>query len=273
MKEALLAKNQHYSWQKLTGCAIKIIAVITMLIDHVAASLIEPRFGWIDANVSWFPAGALTVDHVMRYIGRIAFPIYCFLIVEGMTYTKSKFKYARNMLIFALISEVPFDMAFLSSYMDWSHQNVFWTLLLGVLAIWGLQYTDENCRKVNRAVNSDGSVTETVAGYTGQGIAIRLVATFGTMAVALLFRTDYNLMGVAAILVLYLLRGRQLLQCIVGALFFFFCVEIYWTVFIAFFVLLFYNGKRGRQFKYFFYGFYPVHLLILGILNVLVLPK
>ena len=103
----------------LTGNTLKLIAIFTMLIDHIGAAVIEA--GILSSNdmarmmailetergMQWYLA-----DIVLRLIGRLAFPIFCFLLVEGFTHTGNEAKYARNLLLFALISEIPFDLAF-----------------------------------------------------------------------------------------------------------------------------------------------------------------
>ena len=92
---------------------LKWIAVITMIIDHTGAVL--------------FPD-----DMVFRYIGRIAFPIFCFLLVEGFFHTRDVRKYMLRLGLFALISEIPYDLAFRDTVLEFEHQNVFFALLLGV---------------------------------------------------------------------------------------------------------------------------------------------
>ncbi len=81
-----------YQWKGLSGCALKVIALVSMTVDHIAYYLMEH--------------GTWAYD-LMRTVGRMAFPIFAFLLVEGYTHTRSTGKYALNLLIFALISEVP----------------------------------------------------------------------------------------------------------------------------------------------------------------------
>ncbi|NLC03985.1 MAG: TraX protein, partial [Tissierellia bacterium] len=91
---------------------LKIIALISMVIDHYGAI---------------FQSG---ID-IYRIIGRLAFPIYAFLLVEGYTHTRDVKKYGRRLLIFALVSELPFDLAFYGK-LSFTHQNIFFTLFIGL---------------------------------------------------------------------------------------------------------------------------------------------
>lgn len=113
--------------QGISGYWLKVIAVISMLIDHTSAVILEQIPGLEN------PA------FLMRIIGRLAFPIYCFLLVEGFYHTRSRAKYAGRLFLFALISEVPFDLAFSRRMWDFSSNNVFFTLLFGLLVIWGVE--------------------------------------------------------------------------------------------------------------------------------------
>ena len=103
--------------QGISGYWLKLIAVISMLIDHTSAVILEQIPG-LEAPAFF-----------MRIIGRAAFPIYCFLLVEGFYHTRSRAKYAGRLFLFALISEVPFDLAFSRRMWDFSSNNVFFTLL------------------------------------------------------------------------------------------------------------------------------------------------
>lgn len=94
----------------LSGTALKRIACLSMLIDHIGAALLEN--GLFRQNAVW--QGGVRLDFVMRMAGRLAFPIYCFLLVEGFVHTHDFRKYVLRMLGFALLSEFPFDWAFFS---------------------------------------------------------------------------------------------------------------------------------------------------------------
>ena len=297
-------QTKHYPWQILSGSTLKILAVITMLIDHMGASILERASshpnglaGGVRALQTKLPflAGLITdgqrlmdIDWKMRMIGRLAFPIYCFLLVEGIKYTHSKLKYLTRLLIFALVSEIPFDFCFEGKLFEWSHQNVFWTMALAVGAMWVLEYTQENCRtyipiagtedvkgderpSVMTLAQVEGYEKEAAGarhlkpvGYTARGLFFRFAAVILAVVLGFVLRTDYNGVGVACILCLYVLREKQILECVFGALVFWF-MESFLTVPLAFVPVLFYGGKRGLKMKYFFYAFYPVHLLLLGL--------
>lgn len=132
-----------------SGTALKTIACITMLIDHIGASCIEAGIltpgldsGTLSRDtLSAYPLYRL--DMVLRFTGRLAFPIFCFLLVEGFVHTHDVKKYVRRLFLFALISEVPFDLAFFRTPFDPSAQNVYWTLALGVLAMAGLKHFEK----------------------------------------------------------------------------------------------------------------------------------
>ena len=110
----------------LSGTALKLAACITMLIDHLGASCIEATYGVAYRT----PPQILQLDRVLRLIGRLAFPIFCFLLVEGFLHTHDVKKYIGRLFLFGLLSEVPFDMAFFKTPFHWGNQNVYWTLAL-----------------------------------------------------------------------------------------------------------------------------------------------
>ena len=229
----------------LSGTALKLAACITMLIDHIGASCIEATY-----EVAYrTPPQILQLDRVLRLIGRLAFPIFCFLLVEGFLHTHDVKKYIGRLFLFGLLSEVPFDLAFFKTPFHWGNQNVYWTLALGVLAMAMLQKSED----------ADGN-----AAWMGR------LAALGCAVVAQLAGTDYGAIGVALIVALYLTRNHRRYQCIIGAGMMLF--EI--TAPLAFVLLWFYNGERGRcpqWAKWAFYGFYPVHLTLLALVTNLLL--
>ena len=103
--------------------ALKILAILAMLLDHIAAVFLS----------------STTMPYVlMRGFGRIAFPIFCFLVVEGYYHTRDVKKYMIRLAGFALVSEIPFDICFYQKPFYWQHQNVFFTLALGLITIYAI---------------------------------------------------------------------------------------------------------------------------------------
>ena len=228
----------------LSGTALKRIACLSMLVDHLGASLLENglfRCSAIDPRL-------VGLDQLLRLVGRLAFPIYCFLLVEGFLHTHDLKKYALRMLGFALISEWPFDWAFFSG-VYWGHQNVYFTLLLGLLAMKALD------------------TSQTPEGMPALKGILGAAACF--LAAALL-HCDYDVLGLALILALYMTRKDKRAQCIAGAVF-----SLFEPVApLAFGLVWFYSGERGGSSKleqWAFYWFYPAHIFVLGVLANLVL--
>ena len=250
------------------GSTLKIIAVITMLIDHFGASVVNPylylylpRYGaegckeLITAKASWLWADWMgdeafvnSMYITLREIGRLAFPIYCFLLVEGFFYSKNLIKYGVRLLLFFFISEIPFDLAFLG-HLGFEHQNVFSTLLFGLIAMVLME-------KVRVKVDT--------AKFTNR--VLWLLPGFAVAVVAEILNTDYGAFGVIAIMILYMLRDTPGKQAAVGAA----CFAWEITAPLAFIPVYFYNGKRGLKMKYFFYVFYPLHLTLLVLLRVFI---
>ena len=132
-----------------SGTALKTIACITMLIDHIGASCIEAGIltpgldsGTLSRDtLSTYPLYRL--DMVLRFTGRLAFPLFCFLLVEGFVHTHNVKGYLGRLVLFGLLSEVPFDLAFFRTPFFPGAQNVYWTLALGVLAMAGLRHFEK----------------------------------------------------------------------------------------------------------------------------------
>ena len=220
----------------MSGTTLKWIAVISMLIDHTAEVLINHNAALTD------PIWA-QIYVLMRGIGRIAFPIYAFLLVEGFLHTRNVKKYLARMLTFAVVSEIPFDLAVFHTPFYWGYQNVFFTLFLGLLALAG----------ENVLHQSSGMLAG--AGLWKQALA--LILCVGT---AQLINCDYGAFGVFFIILLYMTRYDKKTQTVLGA------ISLIWELpgILAFIPIRLYNGIRGRcGNRYFFYAFYPAHLLVL----------
>ncbi|MBQ3601821.1 MAG: conjugal transfer protein TraX [Lachnospiraceae bacterium] len=218
----------------LTASTIKWIAIITMFIDHATVNFMEKAYPQLMEDTSM-----MILYFILREIGRLAFPIFCFFIVEGAVHTKNIKKYLFRLFIFGLISEIPFDLVLFDKCFDWSYQNVYFTMFFGLLAIVCMQRWKHN--------------------WFGQ-----MVCVFSMFILADLLRTDYGGAGVLLIVVFYVLREQEKYRVIFGSI-----VEVGFMGILeigavfAFIPLHFYNGQRGKQNKYMFYLFYPLHLLLL----------
>ncbi len=225
--------------------ALKLIAIIVMLIDHIGAMFI-PRY--TDTYL------------VFRSVGRLAFPIFVFLIVEGFHHTRNVKKYLIRLGIFAMVSEIPFDLAFYGKIIEFTHQNVFFTLFLGLLLISLLGMIQVKLETQFILANLCCTV---------------LVLAFCIIAVFL--RTDYDYSGILIMTAFFLFRGNRIATLIslfiITVLMYSDSIHypIAW-IFIActtlsMLLISLYNGQKGKNVKYLFYVFYPAHLLILYIIK------
>lgn len=241
----------------LSGSTLKLIAIITMFIDHFGAAVVcrmlmdrglnSLNTGDVATVQQWLADNATLymIYNIMRMIGRVAFPIFCFLLVQGFEHTHDKRKYAFRLGLFAVISEIPFDLAFSSKILEFNYQNVFFTLFIGLLTMWACNYVEQK--------ETWGKVPK---------VLLSIVIVAAGMCIAKLLKTDYDATGVFCIMVLYFLRSNKVYQILGG------CLSFLWelTAPLAFIPIGFYNGKRGWKMKYFFYIFYPAHLLLLYVI-------
>jgi hypothetical protein len=231
-----MLKNQNFEEKIkiINGSWLKIIAVVSMVIDHLAF-LILPHFDLFGEPIEVL-GKEFTIIKICRLIGRLAFPIFAFLITEGFSHTKNHKKYGANLLIFAVISEIPYNLFLSGKVFNVSSQNVYFTLFLGFLAVYILENVKINVEKA--------------------------VYIFGIVVLAMLIKCDYGAKGVILIVLLHLLRNQLPLASVLsygvlsGGL----------AAWCAFVPINMYSGKRGfikgNVMKYAFYAFYPVHLVI-----------
>lgn len=237
--------------KKLDGRALKMIAIVTMLIDHIGAALyytLSELFGFADLSVRD------QLYDVLRAIGRTAFPIFAFFLVEGFILTRSRFRYAVRLLIFAFLSEIPFQLAFDAEF-HFGMKNVIFTLLFGLITIDCLEHIG-----VKRLFGGDAEAA--FPGVFGTVILSSVTVSL-MMFLAWAFDSDYDYRGVLLIVIFYLFRDMRLLALALGYLSF---LWEPWSV-VGFMLLMTYNGERGKQHKYFFYAFYPAHLMLIWLLR------
>ena len=205
----------------MTGFQLKLLAMLAMTADHIGAV--------------FFPEIPL-----LRWIGRLAMPVLCSFIGEGLRHTRSPRRYLLRLTGFALLSELPFDLAFYGG-IEWGHQNVYFTLALGLLALWAIQSRDM------------------------EGWLLALTAALA----AELLGCDYGMYGVLLILLLDRFHRARSEQLAAAALLnlAFFGLQTQTLSLIALPLLWLYNGKRGRDDRRLFYLYYPAHLCVLGILR------
>ena len=235
---------------RLNGNTLKIIACISMVIDHIGAMLIYPLTAEGILPVSMSFEKLQLIYKITRAVGRSAFPIFCFLLIEGFLHTHSKLKYAISLLVFGIISELPYDYA-KSDALDFSDNNVFFTLFLGLLVIWGIEQVNSFADKKKLHYLIPPILSGCVFG------AGALLAHF--------LHTDYSYRGIVLITVLYILRFFIPLNLFAGYLTIFYRNNEVYSI-VGFLLLYLYNRKRGKnlgRLKYLFYAFYPAHLLIL----------
>lgn len=236
----------------LTSNMLRIVAVLLMLSDHIWATYMS--FG------NW-----------MTYIGRMAFPIFAFQIAEGFVHTSNFKKYVFRLLGFALVTEIPFNLFYSSRWFNPFHQNVLFTLLLGLLAI----YVIDKAKK-----------TKTVKNILLAVLWLLLISVGATIGFV-----DYGFLGMLTVVMFYVLRDfpfawlAQLVAMVLINIVFFegqvFPVEILGKTFeipsqgFAVFSLIpiwMYGGRKGTSGKilqYGFYAFYPVHMLILYLIKLM----
>lgn len=211
---------------------LKLIALLSMIIDHYGAIF----HGNID---------------LYRIIGRIAFPIYCFLLVEGYTHTSNVKRYAKRLLFFAIISEVPFDLAFYGR-LGFDHQNIFFTLFIGLI----LMYLLDN----KEGKHNYNKITLWLAG--------------GTLAV--FTSVDYSFMGIIYILAFYYVKEFPNPKRTYRVAIIIFLTNLVASGLKQQFSLLalpliyLYNEQLGPNNKIIqglFYLAYPLHLIIFYLIN------
>lgn len=219
----------------MTIFSIKLIACITMIFDHIKYGL------------------PITENFITTYLGRISFPLFAFLITEGYIHTSDLKKYTKRLLIFGIISQIPF-MLFRILVGEWKMLNIMFTLLIGLIAI----------TIYDREKNKFISITIII----------------GLILCGEILKVDYGAFGIATVVLMYIFKNKKfLLSAIYGIIVlihyaiifkFIFTLELFLYSFFTWIpsiIICMYNGKQGRKIKYFFYWFYPIHMLIIFLLS------
>lgn len=241
----------------INGDILHLIAMITMLIDHSAVVL-------FDNNI------------VLRGIGRLAFPIFCFLIAEGFKHTSNLTNYIGRLMIFGIISEIPFNLMVSDTIIDYSHQNVMWTLMWGLCGMYVID-------RLYTYLESKDAIKDKIIPI----ILICMTFIIGNV-IGDYFRVDYGGTGVVMVMSFYFIdKGifglaiTHILQIILNVYLIgsrninIYGVNIPLQAFAlaALIPIGLYNStkKRGnRAIRLVGYAFYPVHIIVLKFLERLI---
>lgn len=223
-----------------SGAQLKYIAFLSMLADHVNKALIYPFLSG---------EGILQrISDAFDILGRIAFPLFAFFLVEGFFKTGNRKKYLASLLIFGIISEIPFDMALSGVFFELNSNNIMFTLALMLITIWTIDILKEKMQNMSK--------------YTWYPVSFVIV---GIMCIiSMVTGLDYEYHAIMIGYLFYIFYNKRVFAIFLGYLAIF---KEVWSL-LGFSLILTYNGKRGKQNKLFNYCFYPVHLLILGILRI-----
>lgn len=212
---------------------LKLIAATSMIIDHFGA-IFAPDV------------------EIYRSIGRLAFPIFCFLLIEGFIHTRDIKKYGQRLFIFALISEIPFDLA-LYGTINFQHQNIFFTLFIGLVMMYFLDHADNNLNKISI-------------------VSIAMILAF-------IFVVDYNFVGIIYILAFYITKDMVRIKRLPIVAIILSIINMIFTnmnqqfAILALPILFFYNGELGstnKAVQRFFYIFYPLHLGVFYLIQLMI---
>lgn len=252
-----MRRNVIWKTPSVTADGLKMFACAVMLIQSIGVIVIEKRMICLEQYTQAELSKALAEDShlmslagagsVMQLIGGLAVPIFAFLLVEGFRHTSSFRKYFLTLLLFAVLSEIPFDYAYSRKILDLSEQNALVTMTVSLLMLYFLKMLKEK----------DG------AGYH----FVRLFIVLCAVAWVTLLRAQYGFCIVLLTAIFYLFYGKNGWKTFLGAI----VSLLYVTGPLAFYGIWCYNEKRNDRLpKYVYYVFYPAHLLVLGIIGGLI---
>lgn len=237
---------------KLSCNVLKIIACVFMFIDHVGYGVFHNYMIAHAMDIMPDEYKKLnTVYETCRGFGRLAFPIFCFFLVEGFIRTSNLKKYALRLFVLAVISEIPFDLGLYGKLFKWDHQNIIITFFIALVMMAVMKHISEN-----------------IVGISNPLRYICLLCTVIAFAdLAYLLKTDYSWKCMLLVAVLYLLRDAEELRMIAGA------AAVSWREYspISFLFLYFYDPSIKPKHKYAFYLFYPLNFLIVYVIAKLVI--
>lgn len=227
----------------LDGAALKWIAMLSMLIDHFNKGIL---LNLIVVREYSHPV-LLFCNNLFEILGRIAFPIFLFLLTEGFLHTKSRKNYLLSLLGFGVLAEIPYDMFETGQFFEWNSQNMYFTLALALVTLCIVEKIMDKWQK------------------KGLFLAVPVTLFFGWLASFLAL--DYHHYGVVIPVIFYLVRKHRTAASLLS---YAVIIKELWSI-LGFSLLSLYNGQRGKINKWFCYAFYPAHLLIIGLVRIFLL--
>ena len=258
MSEAYVEKEgKSKSCFGVSAFILKIVAVISMIVDHYSVMLYPMTFG---GKISAMPPEAMVKYMHLRIIGRVAFPIFAYMIAEGFIKTKNIKKYIQRMFIFALISTPAYNIAFGQAFIytqkfliAFIFGNVMWTFFFALIMLCIIKKIEEKVENV----------------FLKSLFAVCVVALFYMLGDAI--KCDWHGFGIALVAIFYVFRKSKIMQIFFAAaailLAFFKPFGVNFYAFLGLIPILLYNGKRGKDVRYLFYAFYPVHLFVFALIR------
>lgn len=255
-KPVVFARKKLQRTGFLNTFTLKIIAIICMTIDHLGVCL-----GTVYEGGSYFLSGFMSYNTytILRIIGRIAFPIFCYLIVEGFFHTRNVLNYIIRLFVFALISEIPFSLLNRGTpFSFYQNLNVFFTLAIGLITITAMEYGKTQCK--NKVINKPIL------------LFICLVVIICATTFADTINCDYAGYGVLVIVIFYVFKDKPLLitaGLLIATLLLSNELELYGL--LAMIPIVLHNHQKGPSMKYVFYSYYPVHMVVIYLIAQAVL--
>lgn len=234
-----------------------------MTIDHFGHILVLPMVYKNPSLIDFY--------YLCRTIGRIAFPLYAFMIAEGCKYTKNIKKYFIHLAIFAAVSELPYNLAHSDKLWDSKSQNVYFTLFLGLTACYVVRLLRENGKNILWSAPIAGLLCASAyflaSDYMWYGVLFIWLCAI-TQDQKISVRIPLLVLGLIIIA-----KPWQIVEHNFSTAYIYTCCRQFFGGLIALWLILSYNGERGKLKinKYFFYAYYPAHLLILRVAESLIL--
>ena len=241
MEKVQIEQKESAKFEFLSANVLKIIALVSMTIDHIGVIFFPSEIGW-------------------RIVGRLAFPLFAFFIAEGTKHTRNKLRYFLMIFALGVVCEI-----FARAFAHTTECNILLTFSVSIGLIYALDWMKKSADngKISRAVWASVVLVVAIgAAFVASHILPQYISWFGGF--------DYGFFGIMVPVFVSVFDNKWLkLLCFATSLVLMVLLRTpYWAVqwfcLVAVVLVLFYNGKRGKyNIKYLFYAYYPLHLAVL----------